>query len=607
MPRPMPDPAPVTIAVFPFSSNMILPVLSRRLASGAMILQARRIDSTGDLAWRTVNLTYMDRKGVKRLGDRLWRIGRRRNGRCSFPPCRHRSVSVGSRNLSCWPCFVLFLLAAPFARMKLAEVWAFIPSYQSALLVNDLITAILLFAQFAILGAPALLVLAGGYLFTALMSVPHALSFPRLFGPDGLIGAGPQTTAWLYMMWHAGFPLAVIAYAYLCNSERVRRPGLAVAIACATVLATVCGAALLTTVGHELLPTIMRGDGYTPVLPIVTGAVWSLSLVALLILWQRRAYSVLDVWLMVVMSAWLFEIGLSAVLNAGRFDLGFYAGRLYGLMAATLVLLVLLIKTGAVYARMARSFEVERDVRDRQLLELQSELIHVSRLTELGQMVSAIAHEVNQPLTAAGSYVRAGRRLVQAGDVAKADEALRKGVDQVTRASQVIQRLRQFAKKADGQRGVEDIRQVVEEAAALALLGPEGREVRLEMDFAPDMPPVFIDKVLIQQVLLNLLRNAVEAMQSSPRRELTITTTVSVDRMVEVSVTDSGPGVAADIRDKAVPTIRDVEAGRHGSRVVDLSRHCGGAWRPDVARRQPWRRRGVPFHSARRRRGRGGT
>jgi Membrane-associated sensor, integral membrane domain len=302
--------------------------------------------------------------------------------------------------------FVLFLLAAPFAQVKLAEIWPFIPSYQSALLVNDLITAILLFAQFVILGAPALLVLAGGYLFVALMSVPHALSFPRLFGPAGLIGAGPQTTAWLYMIWHAGFPLGVIAYTYLGDSRRVRRPWLAVAATSAIVLATVCTAALLTTVGHELLPAIMRGDAYTPVLPIVTGAVWSLSLLALLILWQRRAYSVLDVWLMVVMSAWVFEIGLSAMLNAGRFDLGFYAGRLYGLMAATLVLLVLLIKTGAVYARMARSFKVERDDRDRQLLELQSELIHVARLTELGQMVSAIAHEVNQPLTAAGSYVR---------------------------------------------------------------------------------------------------------------------------------------------------------------------------------------------------------
>ena len=118
-----------------------------------------------------------------------------------------------------------------------------------------------------------------------------------------------------------------------------------------------CGATLLTTMGHDLLPAIMRGDGYTPVLPIVTGAVWSLSFVALLVLWRRRPYSVLDVWIMVVMSAWLFDIALSAVLNAGRFDLGFYAGRVYGLMAATLVLLVLLIETGAVYARMARSLK----------------------------------------------------------------------------------------------------------------------------------------------------------------------------------------------------------------------------------------------------------
>jgi C4-dicarboxylate-specific signal transduction histidine kinase len=312
----------------------------------------------------------------------------------------------------------------------------------------------------------------------------------------------------------------------------------------------VCGVTLLATLGHELLPAVMRADGYTPVQPIATGVVWSLSFVALVVLWLRRRHSVLDVWVMVVMATWLFENALSTVFNAGRFDIGFYVGRVYGLIAATLVLLVLLIKTGAVYARMARSFEVESDVRDRQLLELQAELIHVSRLTELGQMVTAIAHEVNQPLTAAGSYVRAGRRLVHAGDVAKADEALRKGVDQVTRAGQVIQRLRQFAKKADGERGVEDIRQVVEEAAALALLGPEGREVRLEIALAPDTPSVFIDRVLIQQVLLNLLRNAVEATRSSSRRELTIRTIVSVDRMVDLSVMDSGPGVSAEIRER---------------------------------------------------------
>ena len=164
--------------------------------------------------------------------------------------------------------------------------------------------------------------LAGGYLFAAFMTVPHALSFPRLFAPDGLIGAGPQTTAWLYMIWHAGFPLAVIGYALLRDSERVRRPVLAIGVACAVVLAVVCGATLLTTTGHDLLPAIMHGDGYTSVLPIATGTVWSLSFVALLVLWMRRPYSVLDVWLMVVMSTWLFDIALSALLNAGRFDVG---------------------------------------------------------------------------------------------------------------------------------------------------------------------------------------------------------------------------------------------------------------------------------------------
>ncbi len=406
-----------------------------------------------------------------------------------------------------------------------------------------------MFAQFAIIGSLSLLILAGGYLFAALMVVPHTLSFPRLFAPEGVLGGGPQTTAWLYMIWHAGFPIAVTAYTMVSEGRRLRRRGIAILIACVVVLGAVGAATLLATVGHGLLPPIMRGDNYTATLPLVIGAVWLLSLLALIVLW-RRAHSVLDVWMMVVMTAWLCDIGLSAALNAGRFDLGFYAGRIYGLMAATLVLLVLLIETSAVYTRMARSFEAERVLRNRELAELQSELIHVSRLTELGQMVSALAHEVNQPLTAAASYVRAGRRLVHASEIGKADEALQKAVDQVTRASQVIQRLRQFVRKAEAQRGLEDVRQVVEEAAALALLGAEGRGVHLEMDLAPDTPLVSIDKVQIQQVLVNLIRNAVEAMQAAPSRELLIRTGMSADGMVEVSVADSGPGLAAEVRQK---------------------------------------------------------
>src|SRR5436189_191796 len=108
----------------------------------------------------------------------------------------------------------IFLTAAPFARVPLAQVWAFIPIYESALVINDLITAVLLFGQFGFLRSRALCVLASGYLFTAFMTVAHALTFPGLFSPTGLLGAGPQSTAWLYMFWHGGFPLVVIAYAF---------------------------------------------------------------------------------------------------------------------------------------------------------------------------------------------------------------------------------------------------------------------------------------------------------------------------------------------------------------------------------------------------------
>ena len=115
---------------------------------------------------------------------------------------------------------LVFLACIPFAKVQLGQVWAFIPIYESALIVNDLITAVLLFGQFSYLRTRALLVLACGYVFTALITVAHALTFPGLFAPGGLIGAGAQSTAWIYMFWHAGFPFAVIAYAVLKN-----RPG----------------------------------------------------------------------------------------------------------------------------------------------------------------------------------------------------------------------------------------------------------------------------------------------------------------------------------------------------------------------------------------------
>jgi diguanylate cyclase (GGDEF)-like protein len=253
---------------------------------------------------------------------------------------------------------VIFLVLAPFAQLPLPPLPAFIPIYESALVINDLVTAIFLLGQFYIARSRALLLLACGYLFTALMAVAHALSFPGLFSPTGLLGAGPQTTAWLFMFWHGGFPLLVIAYA-LCGD----RPASARAVvlpALGLVLAAICCLTLLATAGHDWLPPIMQGSQYTPAMIVVVSSTWALSGLALWALWHRRSDSVLDLWLLVVMCAWVFDIALSAVLNAGRYDLGFYAGRIYGLVATGFVLVMLLIGNSKLYLQIIQLRESDR-------------------------------------------------------------------------------------------------------------------------------------------------------------------------------------------------------------------------------------------------------
>jgi PAS domain S-box-containing protein len=262
---------------------------------------------------------------------------------------------------------LIFLALIPFARVQLPQIWAFMPIYQSALTINDLITAVLLFTQFTMHRSRALLVLACGYLFTAAMAVVHLLTFPGLFSATGLLGAGPQTTAWLYMFWHGVFPLAVIAYALLKdqNGAMQRPPGLSrracVLVGAVVALAGACALALVATRGSKLLPEIMRGNSYTPAMVAVVSTVWMSSFLALVTLWIRRPHTKLDTWLMVVMSAWIFDVALSAVFNAGRFDLGFYAGRMYGLLATTVVLFGLLLEMAALHARLSRLFEAGQE------------------------------------------------------------------------------------------------------------------------------------------------------------------------------------------------------------------------------------------------------
>ena len=298
----------------------------------------------------------------------------------------------------------LFAIAVPFANIPLAQVWAFIPVYQSALVVNDVVTAVLLFGQFGISRSNALLVLASGFLFTAFMAVAHALSFPGLFSQAGLLGGGGQTTAWLYFFWHGAFPLLVLAYVVLKDGAAVTnrlRTSAAVLYGIGLAFAAACGFTLLATAGHDSLPVIMSGNGDLPAKYAVAWGTCLLCLAAVFVLWRRKPHSVLDLWLMVVMCAWVFDVALSSVFNAGRFSLGFYVGRIYGLLAGSFVLIVLLLENSKLYAQLLEARKGER-AQAREALARQAErlrILHeIDRAIIAEQAPEAVAAAAIQPL-----------------------------------------------------------------------------------------------------------------------------------------------------------------------------------------------------------------
>jgi two-component system sensor kinase FixL len=183
------------------------------------------------------------------------------------------------------------------------------------------------------------------------------------------------------------------------------------------------------------------------------------------------------------------------------------------------------------------------------LQELQSELVHVSRLSAMGEMASALAHELNQPLAAISNYMKGSRRLLAAStdpNTSKIETALDHAAEQAIRAGQIIRRLRDFVARRESEKRVESLSKLIEEAGALGLTGAREQGVQLRFSLDPQHDQVLVDRVQIQQVLVNLFRNALEAMAQSSRRELTVFNTPVADDMIEMAVSDTGSGFGED-------------------------------------------------------------
>lgn len=192
----------------------------------------------------------------------------------------------------------------------------------------------------------------------------------------------------------------------------------------------------------------------------------------------------------------------------------------------------------------------ERQATEQQLEELQSELARLSRLTAMGEMASTLAHEINQPLSAIANYLQGCGRLIEGiehPNAQKIHDALAETTHQTLRAGQIIRRLREFVARGEMERRSESINKLIEEASALALVGAKEQGVKTVFRFDTRAGPVLVEKVQIQQVLLNLIRNAIEAMHGCAQKELVVETVLLDEGMVEVRVSDTGSGFAEEI------------------------------------------------------------
>ena len=459
------------------------------------------------------------------------------------------SPSLAQKRLALRVVLVLlvafFIITWPLRGVQLARIDPFVPMYATAMFVNDSITALLLFAQFSILRSRALLVISSGYLFTAFILVPWLLTFPGVFAPGGLLRAGLQSTAWLYILWHSGFPTFVIAYALLKDGDPNKRlwhgsVRAAILSSVAITAGIVSALAILVTAGDERLPGLMLDTVHLSALwPYAAGFASLLSLLAGVVLWTRRR-SVLDLWLIVVMCAYVIEICLISFPVPARYSVGWYGGRVMGVISGSLVLFVLLYETTTLYARALRAVLAQR--RERLARLMAGDAVSIT-----GDAVSAsIAHEIKQPLAAMITNAGTGLRWLDraAPDVDQAKVAFKQIVTTGHRAGAMIESIRANFRKDVRTRTSLDLNELVRES--LALLRGELQTQRVSVQAEPNerLPRVKGDRVQLQQVLLNLISNAIDSMAATDgARVLCVKSQVHDSGGVMVSVEDTGTGI----------------------------------------------------------------
>ena len=447
-------------------------------------------------------------------------------------------------------CFlsVVAMAIAPFAHVQMPRIDNFIPVLQTVLSVADLVTATLLLAQYSIQPQPALLVLASGYIFSGSFAFLQTLAFPGAYAAAGLIGDGTNTAAWFFVLWHTAFLGSVLLYALskdgnpnpapFRESTRIKA-GATIAVA----LVAVAALSWVVTGGIRYLPQFYS-DNVTLQTRLgnqVNLALCSLATLALLVLFARR-HTILDLWLMVVLLAWIPNFLVAAVASSVRFSLGWYASRGFALAASCMLLSVLLTEMTFLYSRLASALTLQRR-------ELGNRLMSVEVAT------AAMAHELRTPLGAialnastALSQLRAKPLRLEELDVILEDiEA------SSHRAGAVISSIRALSMKTPvDRRTTTSMEDAARQVLRLVQHDLQVNEISVATQFQDELPSLHADTTQLQQVILNLIKNAIDALSSvAPGgRSLHLTARLEGNSFVLFSIHDSGSGIPAEDQDR---------------------------------------------------------
>ncbi|MGC2074925.1 MAG: MASE4 domain-containing protein, partial [Xanthobacteraceae bacterium] len=426
------------------------------------------------------------------------------------------------------------------------RVDAFIPVIQTVMCVVDLLTAALLFAQYAIHPARAVLAVASGYVFSGFFAFVQTLAFPGVYSPTALIGDGINSAAWFFVLWHTTFPSSLMLYALL-KDEGVttnlppRSIGFNIASTIACVLAATAALTWLTVDGFKYLPTLyVNLVQQTLFASYVDIFLWAINIVTIVVLFVRRR-TVLDFWLMIVLFAWWPNFLVAAFYPVVRFSAGWYLARMIALMASSTLLLVLLTESAALYGRLANAYL--QLWRERAMLRLERE----NKLTNLEVAVAAITHEVRQPLTGISTKSAAARRFLgrEPPDINRVQAIL----DEVERASfradEVLKSVRALFRTTNWEQEQIDVNELTLEAIQVLRGDLTQDGIIVNTQLTGELPLIIGHRGQLQQVLLNLVQNAIDAMRATTARSRTlrVATELSGVEAVVISVEDSGPGI----------------------------------------------------------------